>query len=63
MNLDTWIKNILKDTWVGGTLTKYLPEVILKNTGKIQRIKLEDFTAEEKHLLVLIKLLLDKTVR
>ena len=56
MNLGTWIKDILEDTWVGGTLTKFSKEVILKNTGETLIMKQEDFTAEEKHLLVLIKL-------
>ena len=54
MNLGTWIKDILEDTWVGGTLTKFLKEVILKNTGVV--MKVEDFSVEEKHLLGLIKL-------
>ena len=32
MNLDTWIKDFLKGTWVGGTLTKFSQEEILKET-------------------------------
>ena len=55
MNLDTSIKDFLKDIWVGGTLTKFLQEV-LKNTGKTPKMKLEDYMAGGRHLLGLIKL-------
>ena len=61
-NLDTWIKDILQGTLVGGTLTKFSQEIILKIYTEVVR-KLEDFTAEEKHRFDLIKLLLDETVR
>ena len=62
MNLGTWIKDILKGIWVGGTLIKFSQENILKmNTGVVK--KQEDFTVEEKHRLDLTKLLLDETVR
>ena len=61
MNLGTWIKDILKGIWVGGTLIKFSQENILKmNTGVVK--KQEDFTVEEKHRLDLTKLLLDATV-
>ena len=62
MNLGTWIKDILKGIWVGGTLIKFSQENILKmNTGVVK--KQEDFSVEEKHRLDLTKLLLDETVR
>ena len=62
MNLGTWIKDILKGIWVGGTLIKFLQENILKmNTGVVK--KQEDISVEEKHRLDLTKLLLDETVR